>query len=564
MTLANIFIIIFIAAMAYWWSIQGVFSSFLHLGVTIAAATIALACWEPLVIGFLMGRMASYAWTVGLLGPFVLLLILLSVLVDKLVPMNLRFSQIPGLIGGAAFGIISAILTSGLTVIALGFLPVGPALGWYQPYVVGGNGQIQRNQHLWVNVDGIAYGFFSVLAGGSFAPWSGTSLGVYQPDLPQQSALVRLANDKDASVVAEPGAVRVADLFVAPTPLTEISPAVALGLGDAIKVTTNQIIVVDTQWTSAGTRATYDGDLTLRISPAQIRLITRPAGPGRMQVQLHAPLAVSKLLNQNTGRRFFFPFDSDDAMAHSEGNGKLGWVFIVPSDREPMSLLVRHLRLTLPQGAAVEREASKVAGVLGRTDLPGATDQGDDAAGRTDRPSRDGGVGDRQGIELTERLPRSFNKQAAGLEYDGTAIKEGTATVTKVSARGGTRTTVTHILTPSHQASVRIEIAQDHARLVFGRGMESAKRLAGIWLKDNQGIEYKPIAYVWTDSGNNAKKVSVPGREFRSAKELPISEMDDGDKLYLYFRVRRNRTIVSYHIGNTTQQEVNLRIPPAR
>ena len=42
MPLANILILVFLIGMIYWWSLQGFFSAFIHLCLTIVAATIAL------------------------------------------------------------------------------------------------------------------------------------------------------------------------------------------------------------------------------------------------------------------------------------------------------------------------------------------------------------------------------------------------------------------------------------------------------------------------------------------------------------------------------------------
>ena len=54
MPITNLVIILFVLAMIYMGTVQGLFSSFLHLMVVIAAGALAFAVWEPLTLGLLM------------------------------------------------------------------------------------------------------------------------------------------------------------------------------------------------------------------------------------------------------------------------------------------------------------------------------------------------------------------------------------------------------------------------------------------------------------------------------------------------------------------------------
>ena len=124
--IANIVVIVFVLAMIFWWSQQGFFSAFIHLCLTIVAGTIALSIWEPLVLKFLIFRMPQYAWTVGLLAPFALLLFGLRFAADRLVPGNVQMMPLLSKALGGACGLGSGVLTAGLVFIGLGVPAVGP------------------------------------------------------------------------------------------------------------------------------------------------------------------------------------------------------------------------------------------------------------------------------------------------------------------------------------------------------------------------------------------------------------------------------------------------------
>ena len=79
----NIVVILMVLLIAYWWATQGLFSAILHLVCVVAAATIALALWEPLVVGLLLrgGGFDNYAWGLGLGALFTFSLLIFRVTV---------------------------------------------------------------------------------------------------------------------------------------------------------------------------------------------------------------------------------------------------------------------------------------------------------------------------------------------------------------------------------------------------------------------------------------------------------------------------------------------------
>ncbi|MDX1683563.1 MAG: hypothetical protein R3336_10605, partial [Phycisphaeraceae bacterium] len=167
----NLLLVAFILAMVYWWALQGLFSSMLHLMVVILAGSLAFAVWETLVMTTLIHQMPAMAWGVGLLAPFVLFVIALRVILEKLAPRNVFFFDIANKVGGGLFGLFSGILVAGFTLIGIGFMPLPASVLGYQPYVVI-DGRVAPNPEssLWLSVDRWAGGFYAGLSAGPFAP----------------------------------------------------------------------------------------------------------------------------------------------------------------------------------------------------------------------------------------------------------------------------------------------------------------------------------------------------------------------------------------------------------
>ncbi len=558
--LANALIIVFVLAMAYWWGLQGFFSAFLHLIVTIAAAAIAFAVWEPLVLGFLFGRMPEYAWGVGLLGPFVLAMIVLRLPMDYFVGKNVHFHQILNLIAGGFCGVLSAILISGLTMIGLSYLPLGISVGGYQPWGVEATGRtVDTGQRLWLPVDHQAAGFFSMLSSGSFS--TGSPLSQYKPELVDQAAHFRLQRhyDPNASLVATPPSVSVTQVAIHKAPPPGLDAAALDALGTPAKVATNKVVAVETVWQAAP--GVFDQG-TLYLSPVQMRLATRRDKYGQKGVELHQPLAFSRKLA--TGRTEMTAIKSDRLSANSSDQKQpITWVFVVPADAEPTFLFARQLRLPLP--AAVS-EPAKLAALVGTPAVVAAPDPADQAAEQP--PTGDGQIGPREGIragnmpvdiEATDALPSMVSKNfTQGLSIQDDAVMSGSKEVAKATGSTAASLRVNSIWRPGHQRMVRVRIARDQAHSLYGASRAAAASLQQPSIEDNQGQRWHAIGYVLEKADGtqviNINRDSV----IRSARELPIGTMQADDKLYLYFVVNANTRIVRYYVGESTSFECDL------
>jgi hypothetical protein len=557
--LANILLVVFLIAMAYWWGLQGFFSAFLHLIVTIVAAAIAFAVWEPFVMGFLFHRMPEYAWGVGLLGPFILAMIVLRLPLDYLVGKNVHFHQIANLAAGGLCGVLSGILISGLTVIGLSYLPMGISLGGYQPVGIEPSGRTtDTGQRLWVPVDHHAAAYFTKLSGGTFN--AGHPMARYRPDVADQAAQFRLQRhyDPNASLVATPPSVSVTQMAIHKAPLPNVDAATLNGLGPAAKQASNKIVAVETLWQASP--GVFDQG-TLYLSPVQMKLATRQGRSGDEQVKLHEPVAFSRTLA--TGRTEMSPITSDRLSANSSDQRQsITWTFVVPAEAEPAYLFARQLRLPLPEPVV---EPGKLAALLG---TPVVVQQVDPAAVDPSATVAEGEIGGREGprtgsmpvaIEATDRLPNTVSlNYTQGLTIQDGAVVAGRKDVSRSTGGIAANLRVDRIWRPSHQRVVRARIARDQAYTIYGQSVAAAASLQQPAIEDNQGQFWNAIGYVW-EKADGTQQISINRDTLvRTARELPIGQMGADDGLYLYFVVNANTRIVKFWYGHGGQRDTGF------
>lgn len=381
---ANWLVLGYLVAMVYWWGMrEGAFSAWLHLVVTVVAGALALALWEPTVLGLWMRWLPSYSWGLGLIVGFLFWLILLRKLSDWIVVNGVGHHLWVDRVVGGCFGLMAGILTAGITLIGIGFLPLPPDAGGYQRLVVNAQGRVVENvpQPLWIPVDRWAIGFYERLSNGAF--YGGYPISQYQPDLVTQAALFRLHVEPNASLIATPEEVEAYRVYRSPVTLGQLpsSSAAVQRLQAQHGGEADHLVLVQTQWRAAVedptetdepveitwvlNRGTYDHDGALRVAPTQIRLVTAPLDND--QAWLHAPIGWVEVDPQTDQRRLVL-HESDSAMVHTDRiPAKIGWVFAVPDEQLPLSLLIRHLRLNLPRAV---QDAGDLVQALGHPVVP--------------------------------------------------------------------------------------------------------------------------------------------------------------------------------------------------
>lgn len=567
--IVNSLVILFLLVMILWWWTQGFFSALLHLGLVIIAGSLAFAFWEPLAYILLgIDFISSLAWGVALVGLFVICLVILRLFTDYFVKMNMQFVNLVNNIGGGICGLGIGVLTAGIAIIGLGFLPLPVSMAGYQPFMVSGGGEVieAESGHLWVPVDRIAGNFFSALSTGAFSPtFSNASLATSRPQPHVQAALSRLRYDPNASSTATPENVQVGAVYRIPAgrpdTIQALNEQAVATLGEALTDASNQLVVIDTLWTKTG--AAYDLG-TLRLPPTQVRLTASTTVNGNEQIVLHAPVAFSAN-NPSAELRNLYPIENNRIIASTAlQDHKIAWAFVIPTSHSPKALFVRKLRFELPRN--IPSEPQPLAALLGKP-LPAETETAEAGQSPDQGPTVEGREGMATGhiadeIEVGNRLPAAFTKNAAvGLEYVESSIRGGRATVRDTTRRAGGDVIVNTIYTPDHLAMVRLRLEEDRARSFLGASVAAAAALDGVWLEDNQGNRWDPIGYVWKkETGELEVSVNLDS-PIRSASQLPVRQMGPKDEIFLYFHVQKGITIDSYHMGSKTQQQVNLQVP---
>lgn len=552
--IVNIILLAFLVFMAYWWMSQGLFSGLLHLVAVIVAGSLALALWEPISLGLLMkwDKCAPYAWGLGLGIPFVALLLIVRYGFDKLIGKNINFNPIVSMVGGAALGLLAGVLTAGLGVISVNYLPAGVAFGGYQPLQIDGNGKISTNPDgdLWFAVDSAAAGFFSKLSAGAFA--SDTPLRDFQPDLAGRAALHRLHLDESASLVAVPGTVAINTVYWARTPVTGLGPDQKIVLGTKAAAPGSRAVIVDTTWTTTRP-GTFDSDQKVRIASTQIRLMTKPDGDDDSATLLHAPIAAARK-NANDAGRALVAFDDDKTCAvGTNQNEQFGWVFVIPDTERLTGIMVRQLRLPLTAPEDDHFALGNALGAAGADAAPPPPDTLGPQQGHTPGAKA-------QGIEVTNKLPYELAPSAVPVSLtknDDGEIMGGKGFVRQPVDHVSKAVDRIHIPSPASKALVRVEMTEDRARSLMGAAIATAVAVHGAFLRDSNQNQWAPIGYVWLHGDGGQDIVVDFDAPIQSSKNLPVRKMKSRDTLYLYYLVNRGVMIEEFHIGPTTQS-VNL------
>ncbi len=357
----NILIIAAVGGIAYFHYAQGFFSAFVSAVIAILAAVMAVSYHESVVTGLLGGKMGDYANAMVLVALFAGVYLLLRVLLDKVIPGQIRLPVIVDRIGGATMGIIAGIFAGGVLALAGASLPFGP--GVYARYTLEDRPEVnigvvpgantasnadvyeqltkdtfepEEHKGLWIPVDDLLLKAVGAMSnGGSLA--GDRTLKSIHPDYADELFAQRLGVQVGASHVAmnlpgksaqvdvpEPGIWRIdADLTKAQqdAELPNLHQrAVALP-----KPTRDQMqLVVRVKFTAGAA----DSDKLVRVSPAGIRLCNGeknyfPVGTMEKGRTLFTnkvdDFLIIDLKTQDRGADFLFVVDAADV---AEGDPK--------------------------------------------------------------------------------------------------------------------------------------------------------------------------------------------------------------------------------------------------
>ena len=561
--IANILLFTYLALIVSLWGHYGLFSAFLHLLVTIVAGALAWALWEPLVLNLLIKYQPHTAWGVGLLGPFILLLIVIRVIQDRLVRTNMRFENLTSMLGGGFCGFLIGVLTSGMILIGVGMFPVGASIVGYQPMTLQTTGGLEgeSGKGLLLPVDKWAGSFFTMLSRGSFAPSRGQSMAALRPGLVEFGHLNRLHPDPHASQFAHPESVSIQSV-------TSFAKAELTSVIDAPADRTDPLLVVTTVWRAAQKQGTYDSDGGLRVAPAQVRLVSEPEFRGG-KLEFHAPVGVVSFGSGPGPEAVVFDDERKMAYTKQKMNARLIWVFRVSADRVPKLIFLRNSRFELPE-IKPRDDKEKYAKFLGL--LFNEPESAEEAGNQQDQAALDGeessitpidsGAASHSGaigdtVERTDELVHvlSMHDILQGFHLKDQTIFAGKGELRLRDRRPSPKTKVARIYTAPDEYTVRIKVEMDRAASLFGQIKQIAAGVGYFYLEDSLGNQNPAIGYVWFKQSSNTQYIHVDRLgTLDNVSKLPIRQLKKDDEFYLYFSVPRGPSIRKLIVSNEEQE----------
>lgn len=554
----NIAVIFILLGMAYWWSLQGFFSSLLHLMLVIVSGCIAFAVWEPVAFK-LMGVSsftAQFAYCLGLIFPFFLCLTVLRVFFDKVIKNNLYFIPLVDGLGGGMLGLVSGALTGGIFLLGINFSPVSKEFLGYQPVIVNSTGTeatYSDGSKLWVQIDKFTMAFFSRIGGGAMAPTlGGENLATAYPDLLMVAHTWRQHPDINSLRVATPDAVSV-DAVRVTTVSEEFQALVPADIKEAMGSLANgsKILIAETTWRKTEDGGTYDSGTVARVGPNQVAVFTEGGmiPPKGFVQDGYEGFASTKTVARGLG---------------SSSGDKLSFVFMVPSGEEPKEIYIRGLRFPIEQ---IDSDASRLLATLTSAGAAVAqTPTNSDVPWLGGRGIPVGDGEDDASVSQTNNLPRSVSKNSMGagdtVNGDGdSGLLPGDNAFFKGSATSGNAIKTLKI--ESFFVPVRMNVHPRQMRSMLGRARQLAANLMPLpRLQDAAGEMHDAIAFA-TDKPREGMRVYYGNAGGGLQRELGalLNQLDDETSLYLYFAVRPGRHITGYSLAGTTFEPCDFYIP---
>jgi uncharacterized membrane protein required for colicin V production len=614
MTLNLLVVAIIVLSGLLWASPQkgrGLFSALIHLACVLVAGGLAFALWEPVVYGFLLNSAPDYAWCLGLLVPFVVVLLVLRIATDMTIGKNMDLGDGINFAGGAVFGGLAGLVTAGMLMIGVAHLRVGKEFLGYSPLSFSG-GSLVGDKKMWVPADRLVTALYEGLSIGGFG--TDTGLAERQPRVWEAAAMMRTTLQGGGEKQSALGRTTVAKNDVT------LKGRYTVGPGAADLMLTDSFVLGDDGKPSKSKFVYADGDVPSGevsvegfvlefasgaveksgqsvIGPGQVRLICRTSdGKG---IGIH-PAAIVARPEAGAGM-YRFRMDAPDIFIPSVGGGSnavFAPEFIVPKGAVPTDLIVKGTRYELSgldaskavayantngrdeairNGSLFQKFGISVPGGGSGTKpaaggaKPGAgTPSGGTPSAGTPTPAPSGGNSTKAGqvintsggriqeMQEQAQLPDNMILNAGeigGLEVNGDRkIVDGEHQFDKAivaNNRGIDRNLrVDQFAATKDTTVVQVLLANAGAMSVLGRSVEAAEDILPPVIIDTNGQQYEAIGYVYAE-GNIIRVRYTPGRPLRGLSELPsrVSRSKRDQSVRLLFRPTKGVSIASFNLG---------------
>lgn len=527
----NITVIALVLLIAYWWATQGAFSAIIHLLCVIVAGALALAFWEPLTMGLLLRGTGFdvYAWGVSLVGIFVVVLVGLRLLTNKLLPANVDLPRWANLALGFPVGAFAGVLSIGMLILGAGHVQSERQILGFAGYARSTrDGQVKELQRLWLPCHQITDVFYSWLSVNALR--SGQPLRQYSPDLYRQAAgLVRdsFKGGKGQVALIE-SAATIQGTYLSPPNLERCAVRISFG------------------------RDAKDFGKQLTISASQLRLIGAAAAQAKPYVA--HPVRWSQRDSADRVETFLF-----DDLSHyitsvaGQDNAEIVVEFPLPAGVQPRFIQIKGTRFMIPE--IEEMTASGYDEVLGRalesvSVVPAAETRGVRAITSPDiRVAND----IRPVLVSTNELPPGIKANKNNYLVEGDGFFRSTRKFPSRELR------LLGIYEPVGTKIVKVDVSRGSSADIYGSVLRRVGSGATPQLVDSRGNPYTAIGLIHERPDGVRIKLD-PRRGIDVAADLPHLPTTGNQKLTLLFRITEGVTIVSFRLGDVVVGTCSVKV----
>ena len=521
----NALAVLFCLLAIYWFAFkEGFFSGVVHLACVLVSGALAFAFWEPLAVAMLGSGMREWAWGMSLLALFSVFLFILRIVGNLAIPEKVNVPNVVDVIGGGAVGAGSGIITVGILMLGVGFLPVG-TLGGKIGYTRDGAGQPTRQGAL-VPFASMTEAFYAGVSRGAFAPMTNAgNLADSYPALADQAWSLQRDTDEKGRI----------ELTAAPSDLKVGTPYFGTyGPGG------DEYYVVPVAVSKTG----FHRGANFVLSASQARLVGTPAGGQTAKSAFPSAW-------REGGKMYLFDGSTNYA-TNLPGTQEVQLQLAFPAadlgGQQPASLLFKGLRIPL---AAASTDLAALEGSGG-----GSAADYDKTAPRVPAPY----------VEMGSQLGVIFNKNDApsGMETDSGAITLADGVDIPAFTKGNPNKSlrVERIYELPGTKLVRVDVSRGRSPInIWGDVRVNAGEEAKLVLVDSQGNTFDAIGWIHRKESDRLINVRVDDRNgVDSIGDVPMLSSAGKDNLILLFRVPKGREVKALKLGDKTILTTDLTI----
>ena len=574
----NIIVVILVLSIGYAWMNRGIFNAMLHTLCALAAGAIAFAVWEPLSVmlvnasperGF-FSFLEGAAWGVSLVIPFVVAFILLRVISDKVVPNNIKNSRLVDYIGGAAFGLVTGIISIGILVIGVGnmrlptnFLGYQPL--WYSADRATGAGSLVKTDKLWIPVDSLVATVYGKLSNGAMS--TSQPLAYWYPELRLTGFASRVSPEGAAR-----NAMRIKDFNMRGT--YTVGPDEGAQMSELLKLdgnSTQRYVDINNEPVSTGKLYGYviefeagakergeKGAGQLIISNGHVRMLVEKSDGSTETIFPAAVISESS----NPGEFGRWRFDANDVYVSSTGGSSkvpMGFEFVVPSGSTPVALYVKNLRVDtaeLPKPVNYRTTSRRDLSVRSGAILKG---KGDEVTYNTQNAVTVSGTDTNANLVTTsprmlEVLAISVARRGLTVDDDNEVVGgQGTYLVEEAGRRNAPTSKnlrVERYGVGPGQTLIKLDVSAGTPFGFLSTPVQTAPLDQPLRLLDTNGNEYEAIGYEYIDNTNYEVRYTR-GSTLTGIEDTPsLSTTRDDQKLLILFIVTKGVEIDRFVIDD--------------